>query len=84
MKHKMEFQSALRDARLSLKAKGIFALLCELGEDLPAAELALFTRDGETAIHSGLRELVEHGYVERVMVRGARNPGWQRRIVKRG
>jgi hypothetical protein len=84
MNHKTEFQHALRDAQLSLKAKGLFALLCELGGELPTEQLAQLSRDGETAIHSGLRELVEHGYLERVLARGEHNPRWQRRIVKHG
>ncbi len=84
MNHKTKMQRALRDAQLSLKAKGIFFLLCELGADFPVAEIALLTRDGETAIHSALRELIDYGYLERVMVRDKHNPRWQRRFVEHG
>jgi hypothetical protein len=81
MKHIPQLQHVLRDVNLSLKAKGIFALLCELGEEIPAHEIALLTRDGETAIRSGLRELIGHGYLERVAVRDEHNPRWQTRII---
>lgn len=82
MNHKTDQQRALRDAQLSLKAKGIFALLCMFGADTPVAEIALLTSDGETAIHSALRELIERGYLERTMVRDKQNPRWKRRFMQ--
>jgi hypothetical protein len=73
--------TALNDPRLSLKAKGLLAILFLVDEKLSATELPGLTRDGEIAIRSGLRELHEQGWLERKMVvRPGQTPRWQTRL----
>lgn len=57
----------LRDARLSLKAKGLLSLILSLPEtwDYTVAGLAKMSRDGKDAVRSCLDELGGAGYVRR-------------------
>lgn len=57
----------LSNPDLSLKAKGLFALLYSKPDnwDFSGERLSKETKDGEKAIWSGLRELEEHGYLSR-------------------
>lgn len=57
----------LRDARLSLKAKGLLSLILSLPEtwDYTVAGLATMSRDGKDAVRSCLDELGGAGYIRR-------------------
>lgn len=57
----------LEDERLSWKAKGLMSFLLSKSEDWDVyqAQLEEVGPDGESATRSGLRELREHGYLER-------------------
>ncbi|MET7456273.1 hypothetical protein ABZT03_31225 [Streptomyces sp. NPDC005574] len=56
-----------RDPRLSFKAKGIFGLISthRAGWRMSVTDLARRSRDGETAVKSGLKELEKHGFLLR-------------------
>jgi hypothetical protein len=59
--------AALRDERLSYKARGIHASLLSNSDDgwtETADTLADKSPDGRHAVRTGLQELAEHGYVE--------------------
>ena len=60
----------LRDARLSLKAKGLLSLILSLPEawNYTVAGLAKLSRDGKDAVRSCLDELGEAGYIQRGQV----------------
>lgn len=62
---------ALRDKRLSAKAKGIFAYVMTLPDDWKfyASELKDHFTDGESSILSGLKELENLGYLVRNRMR---------------
>ena len=55
----------LRNANLSLKAKGLLSLMLSLPEkwDYTTKGLAAICKDGVDSICAGVRELEEHGYV---------------------
>lgn len=63
----------LRDMSLSLKAKGLLSLMLSLPEnwDYTMKGLARICKDGIDSISGGIRELEEHGYLIRELVRGA-------------
>ena len=60
---------ALRDKKLSLKAKGLYAYLLTLTEDwdLHISELVTHATDGEKGTRGAMGELVANGYVKIVM-----------------
>ena len=60
---------ALRDKKLSLKAKGLYAYLLTLTEDwdLHISELITHSTDGEKGTRKAMGELVTNGYVKIVM-----------------
>lgn len=63
---------ALRDDNLSLKARGLLVTLLSLPDNWKFSEnglCAIFVKDGQTSIRSGLKELEEHGYLVRKRVR---------------
>lgn len=68
-------KTALRDSRLSWKAKGIMAYMLSMPDDWKfyVDELITHSPDGETSFRSGLRELKDNGYVERNPIRDEQN-----------
>lgn len=64
----------LRDASLSLKAKGLLSYMLSNPDnwDYSLRGLAHFSSDGIDSIRSGLNELMRHGYLVRVKVRDAK------------
>ena len=56
-----------KDRRLSLKAKGLLAMLLSFSDNwnLSIKGLIAILKEGETAIRSTMNELIKHGYVER-------------------
>jgi len=64
--------TALRDARLSFKARGLLAYLLSHadGFNLSVHALRSVTTDGRDAINTAIHELEELGYLARVQVRG--------------
>jgi hypothetical protein len=65
--------SALRDERLSWKARGLLAYLLsmETGWETSVRRLATVAPDGKSAVETALAELQAAGYLERVQTRGA-------------
>lgn len=63
----------LRNAKLSLKAKGLLSLMLSLPEnwDYTTKGLAAICKDGVDSICAGVQELERHGYVIRTRVRNA-------------
>ena len=63
----------LRNAELSLKAKGLLSLMLSLPEkwDYTTKGLAAICKDGVDSICAGVQELERHGYVIRARVRNA-------------
>jgi len=61
----------LNDERLSFKAKGILAYLLSMPDDwkIYEAELVKHNKDGLTSLKSGIKELIELGYIVRTKVR---------------
>ncbi|MCD8180319.1 MAG: helix-turn-helix domain-containing protein [Firmicutes bacterium] len=61
----------LRDANLSLKAKGLLSLMLSLPEtwNYTLTGLAKICKEGVDSIRSGVKELEEQGYIERHRVR---------------
>lgn len=59
--------AVLEDSDLSFKAKGILCYLLSKSDDWEVyqAQLSDLGPDGETAVRSGLKELIESGYVHR-------------------
>lgn len=59
---------ALRDHRLSAKAKGLHCYLLSLPDNWQVflGELSKHFKDGKDAIRAGIEELMYHGYVRRV------------------
>jgi hypothetical protein len=73
--------TALKDPSLSLKAKGLLALLLLVDDELSAGDVVQLSRDGIDSVRSGLRELIEHGFIEReLVVRAGKPPRWQTRV----
>jgi hypothetical protein len=64
----------LRDNRLSLKAKGIYAYLLSLPDDWKVyiSELSKHSTDGITATTSGVNELIKCGYIERNILKDSK------------
>ena len=64
--------AALKDLRLSLTAKGLWALACvnPHGKSLSVDNLLLNTMSGRTAMNTALKELMQLGYIirERKMI----------------
>lgn len=62
---------ALEDDRLSFKAKGLLAYMIGLADGATVTREALVAMgpDGDTSIRSGLKELVDGGYIVRTKVR---------------
>ena len=60
-----------KDKRLSLKAKGLLAMLLSLSDhwELSIKGLIVILKEGESAIRSTINELIENGYVERQQIR---------------
>ena len=60
-----------KDKRLSLKAKGLLAMLLSLSDhwELSIKGLIVILKEGESAIRSTINELIENGYVERERVK---------------
>ena len=63
----------LRNANLSLKAKGLLSLMLSLPEkwDYTTKGLAAICKDGVDSICAGVQELERHGYVIRERIRNA-------------
>lgn len=59
------------DDRLSLRARGLLAMLANLPEDFDAKDSAIVERmkEGNAAYHSAIKELSENGYLTRTVVR---------------
>lgn len=60
-----------KDRRLSLKAKGLLAMLLSLSDhwELSIKGLEVILKEGRTSISSTMNELIENGYVERQQIR---------------
>jgi len=60
-----------KDKRLSLKAKGLLAMLLSLSDhwELSIKGLEVILKEGRTSIRSTMNELIENGYVERQQIR---------------
>lgn len=69
-KYVMINKNFLHNEKLSLKAKGILTLLLSMPDSYKATPeyLAKINKDGLKAIESGLRELKEHGYLQKYPV----------------
>lgn len=61
----------LRNKKVSEKAKGVFAIIMSLPEDWDFSINGLISicHGGETSIRSAIKELIEHGYCERSVVK---------------
>ena len=61
----------LRNAKLSLKAKGLLSLMLSLPEDwdYTTKGLACICKDGVDSITTALKELEQHGYLTRQRLR---------------
>lgn len=61
----------LRDPRLSYKAKGLLAYVAShsAGYRLTVQQMISQSRDGRDAVYSGIKELVQVGYLVRVQIR---------------
>ena len=61
----------LNDSRISLKAKGIMAMMlaypCK--DDFRISDFALFTKEGKNAVRTAMRELENIGYLARCQFR---------------
>lgn len=62
-----------KDRRLSLKAKGLLAMLLSFSDswNLTIKGLEVILKEGRTSIRSTMSELIEFGYVERQQIRKA-------------
>ncbi|MEM5644710.1 DnaD domain protein [Bacillus cereus] len=67
--------TGLRDERLSWKAKGILAYILTLPDDwvFYREELATHAKDGLDSLRSGMKELKEYGYLQRLPIRNDKN-----------
>ncbi|HHT7172110.1 TPA: DnaD domain protein [Bacillus cereus] len=67
--------TGLRDERLSWKAKGILAYILTLPDDwvFYREELATHAKDGLDSLRSGMKELKEYGYLQRLPIRSDNN-----------
>lgn len=75
--------AAFADRHLSLRAKGIAAILTALPKDCPQTidSLAGQTSDGRTAVGSALRELEEKGYINRSREARARDGRLRQTVI---
>lgn len=67
-------QNILCDKNLSLKEMGLLIKMLSLPDDWEFSEnglLAIFERDGQASVRSGLKALEENGYLKRVKSRGS-------------
>ena len=63
---------AIRNKKLSLKAKGLLALMLSFSEDWQfrlEKHLIQLSKDGEKATRSALKELINNGYVKKIITR---------------
>tara|TARA_R100001377_G_C3193441_1_gene111553 strand:- start:1983 stop:2654 length:672 start_codon:yes stop_codon:yes gene_type:complete len=60
-----------KDRRLSLKAKGLLAMLLSFSDNwkLSISGLEAILKEGRTSIRSTINELIKHGYVEKEQIR---------------
>lgn len=60
-----------KNRAMTLKAKGLLALMLSLPDDWEYSErgLVAISKDGRSSVRSGLKELEEHGYLARVQLR---------------
>lgn len=76
----------LNDTNLSWKAKGILAYLLSLPDDwkIYENELVKHSRDGKESLRSGIKELINAGYIERVQLRDekGRMNGYEYRVYE--
>ena len=65
----------ISDNRLSLKAKGLHAILMSYpGNWKPiVSQLSSLSKDGKTAHYSAMKELIECGYAEKITIRDNKN-----------
>lgn len=73
-------RTALRDEKLSWKAKGIMAHMLSMPDDWTfyMSEILRHSTDGEASFRSGFKELVDGGYVKRQPIReGSRIVRWE-------
>ena len=68
---------ALRDVRLSAKARGIWAFLLTFPDDweINMTHLIKSFPEGRKAINSGINELIEKGYMIRLQYYGCKEHG---------
>ncbi|MCY6957854.1 helix-turn-helix domain-containing protein [Clostridium brassicae] len=68
-------KTGLNDERLSWKAKGLLAYLLSLPDDwkIYIEELSKHSKDGVKSTSSGIKELIENGYVERSILKDEEN-----------
>jgi len=61
----------IHDARLSLKAKGLLTYLCGHSDSWEARvdDIAAHCKDGRESVITGLKELQEHGYAVKALIR---------------
>lgn len=64
-------KTIVNDARLSFKAKGIMAYLMSKPDDwdIRLEDVIAHASDGKTSVYSGIKELVDAGYMTRTEVR---------------
>ena len=62
----------LHDDNLSWKAKGILAYLLSKPDDwqIYEAEIIKHSKDGRESVRSGIKELINNGYIKRTAIRG--------------
>ncbi len=58
--------AALQNKNLSLKAKGLLAIMTLLEDQYTIQSLSRLSRDGIHGTHTTVQELIEAGYVERI------------------
>ncbi|TSA48329.1 MAG: hypothetical protein D4R50_01305 [Actinomycetales bacterium] len=58
-------KQVILDARISLRAKGLFAYYLEKGQVIAADEMSMIVPEGRDAIRKALRELRTNGYIIR-------------------
>jgi hypothetical protein len=65
-------KTMIHDNRISFKAKGILAYLLSRPNDWQVYEVEIVkhAKDGRESVRSGIKELIEAGYIERYMKRG--------------
>ena len=64
------FNTALRDPTLSLKAKGLLAMMLNRPH-MTLEQVRFDSRDGKAAIQTAARELVHAGILDRQLIRDA-------------